>query len=68
MVNENGDYATSEIPGNPLTGGTQTVHGLRTSPRFVLENAPGGYRRFGSVILRYEKRFADGWSLRASIV
>ena len=68
MVNENGDYATSEIPGNPLTGGTQTVHGLRTSPRFVLENAPGGYRRFSSAILRYEKRFADGWSLRASIV
>ena len=68
MVNENGDYATSEIPGNPLTGGTQTVHGLRTSPRFVLENAPGGYRRFSSAILRYEKSFADGWSLRASIV
>lgn len=68
MVNENGDYAVSEIPGNPLTGGTQTVNALRTAPRFVLENAPGGYRHFGSAILRFEKSFSDGWSLRASIV
>lgn len=68
MVNENADYATSEIPGNPFTGGTQTVYALRTAPRFVLENAPGGYRQFGSAILRFEKRYSDGWYLRASLV
>lgn len=68
MVNENDDYLASEIPGNPLTGGTQLVYALRSAPRYVLENAPGAYRRYNSAILRFEKRHADGWSLRASIV
>ncbi|MHB1046878.1 MAG: TonB-dependent receptor [Thermoanaerobaculia bacterium] len=68
MVNENDDYVVSQIPNNPLTGGTQTVYTLQSDPRFVLENAPGAYRTFDSAILRFEKRYADGWSLRASIV
>ncbi|MBK6405462.1 MAG: TonB-dependent receptor [Holophagales bacterium] len=68
MVNQNDDYVVAEIPGNPLTGGTQTVYTLQSDPRFVLENAPGAYRRYESAILRFEKRYADGWSLKASVV
>lgn len=68
MVNENADYVVSEIPGNPLTGGTQTVYALKSAPRFVLENASGAFRRYNSAILRFEKRHSDGWSMRASIV
>lgn len=68
MVNTNDDYVESQIPGNPLTGGTQLVYGLRSAPRFVLENAPGGFRRFNSAIVRFDKHYSEGWMLRASVV
>jgi len=68
MENTNNDYETYIYHNNPLTGGDLPVYNLLSQPVFVLTQNNAGFRDFKTVMLRYDKRYADGWSLRASLV
>lgn len=68
MVNVNDDYELYQVTGNPFGGGTLPIYNLLTAPEFVLTTDNGAYRDMQSVTLRMEKRYADGWSLRSSLV
>ncbi len=68
MTNSNNDYETLVAHNNPLTGGDLTFYNLLSDPTFVLGSVDQSFRDFRSVTLRYEKRYADGWQLRASVV
>jgi hypothetical protein len=68
MVNVNDDYDQLTAPGNPLTGGDLPFFDLLSGQEFVLTNPQAAYRNYDSVILRMDRRYADGWSLRASLV
>jgi hypothetical protein len=68
LVNTNNDYSpVTGIP-NPLTGGNLEVWNLNTDPVFVLTTDNPGKRTYDSLILRFEKRYANGWQLRSSLV
>ena len=68
MENVNDDYETFTATNNPLTGGNLPVYNLLSPPVFVLTQDNPAFRDFKSVVLRYDKRYADGWQLRASVV
>ncbi|HPW56680.1 MAG: TonB-dependent receptor [Thermoanaerobaculaceae bacterium] len=68
MVNVNDDYELYQAPGNPFGGGTLPIYNLLSAPEFVLTTNNGAYRDMQSVTLRMEKRYANGWSLRSSVV
>ncbi len=68
MVNVNDDYDSLVAPGNPLAGGDLPFYELLSTQEFVLTNPAGAYRDYDSVVLRLARRYADGWSLNASVV
>jgi hypothetical protein len=68
MINVNDDYELYTAPNNPLTGGDLPVYNLLSDPEFVLTSDNGGYRDMQSAILRFDKRYSHGWSLRTSLV
>jgi hypothetical protein len=68
MENVNDDYETLVAHNNPLTGGDLPVYDLHSPPVFVLTQNNPAFRDFKSVILRFDKHYADGWQLRASVV
>jgi hypothetical protein len=67
LVNVNQDYELLSAPGNPF-GGDLPVWNLLSEPEFVLTTDNGGFRDYQAAILRFEKRFSDGWQLRSSLV
>lgn len=68
MVNTNNDYEALVAPNNPLTGGSTPFFDLQSHPSFVLTNPGAAYREYKAVTARFEKRYAKGWSMRASLV
>jgi hypothetical protein len=74
MVNANDDYTLNtdlETPlpiENPITGEPMQVWILNSAPDFVLTTDNGARRDFQSAVLRFEKRMANRWSLRSSLV
>ena len=68
LVNTNNDYTAVTGVSNPLTGGTLNFWNLNTDPVFVLTTDNPGYRTYDSLVLRFEKRYANGWQLRSSLV
>ncbi len=67
LVNTNNDYSAVSAR-NPLTGGTLNFWNLNTDPVFVLTTDNPGYRTYDSLVLRFDKRYANGWQLRSSLV
>ena len=68
MVNANNDYeAVTGIP-NPISGGQLEVWNLLTPPVYVLTTDNPGYRDYDSLVLRFDKRYSQGWQLRSSLV
>ncbi|MHB0970377.1 MAG: TonB-dependent receptor [Thermoanaerobaculia bacterium] len=68
MINANNDYELITAEGNPITGGTLPIWNLLSEQDWVLTSDNDGYRDFQSVTARFDKRHADKWSLRASVV
>ncbi len=68
MINVNDDYELYTAPDNPFGAGDLPVWNLLSDPEFVLTTDNGGYRDYQAAILRFDKRYADGWSLRSSLV
>ena len=68
MVTSNvADYDVLVAPDNPL-GGTMPFFDLLEAPVYVITNPVEATREYDSVALRLRKRYADGWSLDASLV
>jgi hypothetical protein len=68
MINTNNDYTRYETSGNPYGGGILPIFDLNSEQDFVLTTDNGAYRDMQSAVLRFEKRYMDGWSLRSSLV
>jgi hypothetical protein len=68
MVNTNNDYSKFVATDNPFGGGNLPIYNLNSPSEFELTTENGAYRDMQSVILRFEKRYLDGWSLRSSLV
>ncbi len=68
MINTNNDYTRFDTPDNPFGGGNLPLFNLESPTNFVLTTDNGAYRNFQSAVLRFEKRYLDGWSLRSSFV
>lgn len=68
MVDTTNDYTTVIAKNNPLTGGDLPIYILNSPTQFVLTTDNGSYRDYDSLVLRFEKRYANCWSLRSSIV
>jgi hypothetical protein len=68
MTNENMDYELYTAPGNPYGGGDIPIYNLLSQQDWVLTSDNPAYRDFQSAILRFEKRYSHGWSLRSSLV
>jgi hypothetical protein len=68
MVNLTDDYWATVAPGNPLTGGDLPFYELLSEQEYLLTNPTDAYREYDAVTLRFDKRYSDGWSLRASLV
>jgi hypothetical protein len=68
MANFNDDYDALLAPDNPLTGGDLPFYELLSEQDFALTNPAAAYREYDAVMLRFNKRFADGWSMNASLV
>lgn len=66
MVNTNDDYDELIARGNPF-GGDLPFFDLLSPQEFVLTNPEDAERSYDAVTARYNKRYADGWSLRASV-
>jgi hypothetical protein len=66
QVNE--DYELIEAQNNPLTGGTLPIWNLLSPQDYVLTSDTNAYRDFQSVTGRFEKRYSNKWSMRASVV
>ena len=66
-VNVNDDYEMLFAPGNPF-GGVLPFYDLLSAQDFFITNPADAYRKYDSVMLRYDRRYADGWMLRASLV
>lgn len=57
--------------GNVLADGgfdEPPFYDLLSNQEYLITNPQGAYRDYHSVILRFQKRYSDGWSLRASLV
>lgn len=67
MVNQNDDYDVLASSGNPL-GSDFPFYELLSPERFALTNPDGAYRDYRALTLRADRRFRDGWSMRASVV
>lgn len=68
MINANGDYETITATGNPYGGGTLPIYNLLSPQDYVLTTDNGAYRDYRSVVLRFNKRYAHGWSAATSLV
>ncbi|MGE5235208.1 MAG: TonB-dependent receptor [Acidobacteriota bacterium] len=68
MVNANNDYELVIAHDNPLTGGDLPIYNLLSPQDWVLTTDNPAYRKYQSVMLRFNKRYADGWSLMSSLV
>jgi hypothetical protein len=68
MVNVNQDYTTKTATNNPFGGGTLPIYVLNSPYVFVLTTDNPAYRDMKSAILRFDKRYSDGWQLKASLV
>jgi hypothetical protein len=68
MINVNDDYTERLVPGNPLTGDTLPVYVLNSPQEYVLTTDNGAYRDYQAAILRFEKRYSNGWQLWSSFV
>ena len=69
MINVNDDYEEYQTATpNPDFGTTFPIYDLLSDPVFVLTTDNGGYRDYKAAILRFEKRYSDGWQLRTSLV
>ncbi len=68
MQNVNDDYVLAETIENPLGGEPIPIYDLLSEPDFVLTTNNDAYRDFQSVVVRFDKRHADGWELRSSLV
>lgn len=66
-VNTNDDYESLVAPGNPF-GGVLPFFDLMSGQDFLITNPEGAFRKYDSVVLRFDRRYADGWLLRASLV
>jgi hypothetical protein len=67
MVNTNDDYDNLTAPGNPF-GGTLPFYDLLSPQMFELKNPEGAYREYNSFMIRFDKRYSDNWTARASLV
>jgi hypothetical protein len=68
LYNMNDDYErVTGIP-NPIGGGDLEVWTLNGDPVWSLTTDNPGYRDYDSLVLRFDKRHADGWQLRSSLV
>ncbi len=68
MVNVNDDYTMTTAKNNPLTGGDLPIYILNSPTDFALTTDNGSYRNFDSIVVRFDKRYSHGWSLRSSLV
>ena len=68
MVNTVDDYDELVAPGNPLTGGDLPFYDLLSRPAYLLTNPGAAFRDYDSWVLRFDKRYANGWFARASLV
>jgi hypothetical protein len=68
MTNENMDYELFTATGNPYGGGDIPIYNLLSQQDWVLTSDNPGYRDYQSAVLRFEKRYSHGWSLRSSLV
>ena len=69
MINVNDDYEEYQTTTpNPDFGTTFPIYDLLSAPVFVLTTDAGGYRDYKAAILRFEKRYSDGWQMRTSLV
>jgi len=68
MVNVNDDYTMTVAKNNPLTGGDLPIYILNSPTEFVLTSDNGSYRDYQSAVLRFDKRYSNGWLLRSSLV
>lgn len=68
MVNVNDDYSMIMSVPHPETGKAVPIYLLNSPPKFVLTTDNGAYRDFRSAVLRFEKRYADKWQMRSSLV
>ena len=68
LYNTNDAYErVTGIP-NPLGGGDLEVWTLDGDPVWSLTTDNPGYRDYDSLVLRFDKRHANGWQLRSSVV
>ena len=68
MVNTNNDYTAVTGVINPITGGALSFWNLNTDPVFALTTDNPGYRTYDSLVLRFDKRYSNGWQIRSSLV
>lgn len=68
MVNTNDDYDPLVAPNNPLTGGDLPFYDLLSEQDFVLTNPAAAYKDYDAFTVRFEKRYSQGWLMRASVV
>ena len=62
------DYDALVAPDNPLTGGDTPFFELLEPQDFLITNPDRAEREYDSVVMRFQKRYRDGWSLDASLV
>ena len=68
MVNTNDDYErVTGIP-NPIAGGELEVWSLNGDPVWSLTTGNPGERDYDSFVVRFDKRYSQGWQLRSSLV
>lgn len=68
MTNANMDYEEFTATGNPFGGGDFPIFNLLSQQDWVLTSEAGAYRDYQSAILRFDKRYANGWYLYSSLV
>ena len=68
MVNENMDYEEYTATGNPYGGGDFPIYNLLSHQDWVLTSDNPAYRDYQSAIVRFDKRYANGWYLYSSLV
>jgi hypothetical protein len=67
MINTNQDYTLITATNNPLTGDTLPIWVLNSPQDWVLTTENDAYRDYQSAILRFEKRYSNGWQLWSSL-
>lgn len=68
MVNTVTNYDALVAPNNPLTGGNLPFYDLLSPAKFQLTNPDEAFRDYSSWVLRFDKRYSNGWYARASLV